>query len=241
MPVKYRCVLLMTDRTDLADPAKAFASALFDLRHASRHARDEKTFPAAAAAAVSGGDVDVLLNFLAPMIVPSRVLEGVRREAINFHPATPDWPGIGSASYALYRGDAEFGVTAHRMTATIDGGEIVRVMRFPVEREDTCETLFDRALGHSVGVFRDVCEELARNGRLQPSGDRWARPAITRREFERWMLLSPDDAREEVARKVRALKHSRLPGPFFLIDGARVPVDPVSLEPAAQVGRKTHE
>jgi methionyl-tRNA formyltransferase len=173
------------------------------------------------------------------MIVPSRVLAGVTREAVNFHPATPDWPGIGSASYALYRGDAEFGVTAHRMTATIDGGEIVRVARFPVERGDTCETLFDRALVRSVGVFRDVCEELAASGSLQPSGDRWARPAITRKEFERWMLLSPQDSREEVARKLRALKHSRLPGPFFVIGGERVPVDPVSLGPASHAGRKT--
>jgi methionyl-tRNA formyltransferase len=238
MPVKYRCVLLATDRADLAGPAEAVASALFDVVHASRHARQETAFPAAAVDAVGRGDVDVLLNFLAPMIVPSRVLDGVRREAINFHPATPDWPGIGSASYALYRGDAEFGVTAHRMTATIDGGEIVRVARFPVERGDTCESLFDRALRRSVSVFRDVCEDLARNGGLRPSGDRWARPAITRREFERWMLLSPADSREEVARKVRALKHSRLPGPFFLIDGELVPVDPASLAPAAQIGRK---
>lgn len=88
-------------------------------------------------------------------------------------------------------------------------------------------------------MFKDVCEELARNGGLRPSGDRWARPAITRKEFERWMLLSPEDSREEVARKVRAVKHSRLPGPFFLIGGERVPVDHVSLAPAAQIGRKS--
>ncbi len=240
MPVKYRCVLLMTDQAYFADPAEAVALALFDVRHVSRHARQERAFPAAAAEAVARGDVDVLLNFLAPMIVPARVLDGIRREAINFHPATPDWPGLGSASYALHRGDAEFGVTAHRMTAAIYDGEIVRVMRFPIEREDTCESLSNRARGHSVGVFRDVCEELARSGRLQPSGDRWARPAITRREFEHWMLLSPEDSRDEVARKVRALRHSRLPGPFFLIDGARVQVDPVSLGPAMEAGPKTH-
>jgi methionyl-tRNA formyltransferase len=239
MMAKYHCVLLMTDRADLAGPAEAVASALFDVRHVSRHARDEKTFPAAAAAAVSGGDVDVLLNFLAPMIVPAPVLAGVTREAINIHPAPPDWPGIGSASYALYRGDADFGVTAHRMTSAIDGGEIVRVARFPVERDDTCESLFDRALRLSLGVFREVCGDLARDGALPPSGDRWARPAITRGEFERWMLLSPDDPRDEVARKVRALKHSRLPGPFFVIDGERVPVDEARLAPAAQIGRKT--
>lgn len=234
MPARYRCVLLMTDRADVADQAEACAAERFDVVHASRHARSERAFPPAALGAMRGGDVDLLLNFLAPMIVPTPALEFARRAAINIHPAPPDWPGLGSASYALYRGDAEFGVTAHRMTATIDGGEIVRVLKFPIDPADTCESLNDRALRHSADVFRDVCDELARNGTVAASGDRWARPAITRREFERWMTLSPEDSREEVARKVRALSHPRLPGPFFLIDGVQVPVDPVTLEPAAR-------
>jgi len=232
MSARYRGVLLMTDRADIADPAEAWASARFDIRHASRHARSERTFPAAATDAVRGGDIDVLLNFLAPMIVPTAVLDRIRCAAINIHPAPPDWPGIGSASYALYRGDATFGVTAHRMTAAIDGGEIVRVLRFPIEASDTCDSINDRALRRSLDVFRDVCDELAETGAVAASGDRWARPAITRREFEAWMTLSPRDSRDEVARKVRALKHPRLPGPFFLIDGVKVPVDHATLGPA---------
>ena len=233
MSTRYRCVLLMTDRADVADQAGACAVERFDVVHASRHAREERAFPPAAVAAMRGGDVDVLLNFLAPMIVPTYVLDLARRAAINIHPAPPDWPGIGSASYALYRGDVEFGVTAHRMTATIDGGEIVRVLRFPIEADDTCDSVSDRALRRSVEVFRDVCDEMARTGAVAASGDRWTRPAITRREFERWMTLSPGDSRDEVARKVRALRHPRLPGPFFLIDGVKVPVDHATLEPAA--------
>lgn len=225
MTAKLSCVLLLTDRAELADAAEAAASALFDVRYVSRHARGETVFPAAAAATIAAGGIDVLLNYLAPMIVPAAVLNAVRCEAINFHPAPPAWPGIGSASYALYRGDDTFGATVHRMTARIDAGDIVKVLRFPVRADDTCESLFGRGLASTLTLFHDVCGELARTGRLAPSGDRWERPAVTRAEFERWMTLSPADPPDEIARKVRALRHPRLPGPFFEVDGVRVPVE----------------
>jgi methionyl-tRNA formyltransferase len=219
MTRRLACVLLLSDHAHLAGPAESFARDRFDVRHVSRHARSEREFPPAVAELVGGGKVDVLLNYLAPMIVPGRVLRAVRREAINFHPAPPAWPGIGSASYALYHGDATFGATAHRMTTKIDAGEIVRVIRFPVHPDDSCDTLFERALASTLTLFYDVCDELARNRRLVPTGDRWARDAITRAEFERWMTLSPNDPPDEIARKVRALRHPRFPGPFFEIDG----------------------
>ena len=221
----YTCVLLTSDHLDLAGPAEQLARAKFNVCHVSGHARHEREFPTEAAKAIATGNVDVLLNFLAPMIVPDVVLRSVRRDAINFHPAPPAWPGIGSASYALYHGDATFGATAHRMTTTIDGGEIVRVATFSVEPDDTCATLSERALRTSLRLFHDVCDELSRTGHVLGSGDRWGRRAITRAEFERWMTLSVSDPQDEIARKVRALAHPRFPGPFFEIDGIRVEVD----------------
>ena len=225
MRKRFRCVLLTSDRPDLAGPAEECARANFDVCHVSGHSREERRFPPAAAEAVACENVDILLNYLAPMIVPGPVLRGVLREAINFHPAPPAWPGIGSASYALYRGDEMFGATAHRMTTTVDGGEIVRVVRFPILPDDSCAKLSDRALISTLVLFRDVCDELSRTGYVAASGDRWERAAITRAEFERWMTLSASDSPDEVARKVRALWHPRFPGPFFEIDGVRVAVD----------------
>lgn len=217
----------MSDRGDLANAAEAHARTCFDVRHVSRHARNERRVPDRAASVLGSGEIDFLLNYLAPMIVPRRLLDWARRDAINFHPAPPAWPGIGSASYALYRGDHEFGATAHRMTEQIDAGEIVDVVTFPIDSKDGCDALFERALQATLPLFRRVCDALARHGAIDASGDRWARPAIGRAEFERWMTLSPHDPPDEIARKVRALKHPRFPGPFFEIDGVRVPVEAV--------------
>ena len=224
MPKRYSCVLLMTDRSDLADAAEAFARERFDVRYTSRHSRNERKFPQEAASAIAQGSVDLLLNYLAPMYVPKVVLQAIQREAINFHPAPPAWPGIGSASYALYRGDPTFGATAHRMTTTIDGGEIVGVAQFSVCSEDTCESLFSRALRATLDLFFEVCQELTLDGHAVPTGDHWERAAVTRAEFERWMTLAPTDSPDQIARKMRALKHPRFPGPFFEINGVRMEV-----------------
>ena len=224
MAHRYRCVLLTSDQLDLAGPVEDFARSKFDVCHVSAHSRQERRFPPAAAEAVAGGDVDILLNYLAPMIVPGPVLRGVHREAINFHPGPPAWPGIGSASYALYRGDETFGATAHRMTTTVDGGEIVRVVRFPVLPDDTCGTLCDRAREFTLELFYEVSGELSRFGQIATSGDSWERSAVTRAEFERWMTLSVSDTPDEIAKKVRALAHPRFPGPFFEVGGVRMAV-----------------
>ena len=216
-----RCVLLTTDAPRLAEASERLVRRLFDVVHCSRHARSERVVPSEAREAAQG--CDVLLNYLSPMILPAPMLAGVAVEAINIHPAPPDWPGVGSASYALFHGDREFGVTAHRMTAQIDAGAIVRVDRFPIYPDETCESLHARALQRTYPLFIWVCETLAREGRLYPSGQGWARPAITRAEFDAWMTLSVFDSADDIQKKVRALQHSRFPGPFVVDHGRRVP------------------
>jgi methionyl-tRNA formyltransferase len=153
--------------------------------------------------------------------VPERILQSIKRSAINFHPAPPDWPGIGSASYALYEGDETFGVTAHVMTAKVDSGPIVRSLRFPIVPEDDCESLWNRALNFSLFLFYDVLAHVARVGDAQPTGEAWRRSAIRRADFEKWMRIVPSDSPEEVRRKVRALSHSRLPGPYVEVAGMK--------------------
>ena len=183
---------------------------------------------ALATAPAGAQTVDFLFNYLSPIILPPGVLGALRRASVNFHPAPPEWPGVGSASYALYAGDAAFGATAHLMTEKPDAGAILRVRRFPVAPDDTCERLFDRALAETLVLFKELLPEIARTGQPVPNGEAWARKAITRAQFERWMTLPPDAPPEEVRRKVRALRHSRFPGPFVELAGVRfaLPPDP---------------
>ena len=218
---KFSCILLTSDREHLSSAAETFARKLFDVKHVSRYPRDAKHLAAEVTDLTRGGEIDFLFNYLSPVIVPERILQSIKRAAVNFHPAPPEWPGIGSASYALFEGDETFGVTAHLMTSKVDSGPIARTLRFPIVPDDDCESLFQRALNFSLFLFYDVLATVAQTGTASANDERWKRDAIRRAEFEKWMRISPSDSAEDVRRKVRALHHSTLPGPYVEVAGMR--------------------
>lgn len=227
---KLTCTLLLSDHARLAEAAETFARVAFDVCYTVRRSRWDNQLDADMEAALEKG-ADCLLNLLCPVILPKRLLAKVRGPAVNFHPAPPEWPGIGSPSLALYHDERTFGATVHLMLGKVDSGAILKVSRFPVFPSDTCESLFTRALDHSLFLFYEVAAEIAAGKTPMPCGETWKRPALTRRQFERWMTLQPDATADEVRRKIRALRHSKFPGPFVEVGGYRFELPPGSPDP----------
>lgn len=161
---------------------------------------------------------DILISFLNDHILPPECL---RRPNVNFHPAPPQYPGRGGASYALYDGADSYGATAHIMAAAVDAGPILRTRQFPIERADTCETVFAKAEDACLSLLAEVLWYYNAIGVLpEPCGEAWSGPARTRKQFERWLILDPADP-ESFARKIKAARHSKFPGPYVEHHGFR--------------------
>jgi methionyl-tRNA formyltransferase len=215
------CALLTCEREGLAGPAIAFASRHFDLRICAQYPDPtSRGIPGELEELAMSGQIEYLFSFLSPVVVPELILNRVRM-AVNFHPAPPRWPGIGAPCYALYHGDEFFGVTAHLMEPTVDTGTILRVDRFPVLSTDSQASLLERAQYRALSLYYDVLAKLAQHESIEPSGDRWERTPLTRKQFERWLTLSTTDTVEEVAAKIRSGTHPRLPGPILQFHGYR--------------------
>src|SRR4030066_251191 len=73
---------------------------------------------------------DYIISYLSRWVVPEFLLSRVRKAAINFHPASPAYPGIGCNNFALYEDAKEYGVTCHHMASKGDTGAIIAVKRF---------------------------------------------------------------------------------------------------------------
>lgn len=167
--------LLLSDHP-ICDRAEEFASRCLSLVQVQRHARDAKVLRDRLVPA------DVLLNFLSAPKVPSGEREKFG-EAINFHPAPPEYPGVGSASLAIYDQRTEHGVTAHLMEDQFDTGLILAVRRFPIQQRGYV-ALWNRSLDECLKLFQDVVRDVSR-GVVPVSEERWARRAYTRKEFEK--------------------------------------------------------
>lgn len=181
------------------------------------------TWPAAA----SEWQGDYVVSYLSRWIVRPPVLQRAGAAAINFHPASPDYPGIGCNNFALYDDADEYGVTCHHMDATVDTGPIVAVYRFPVFAADDVASLLGRTHDALLTLFFEVMGGLARGEALPESDERWTRRPYTRREFDALFEIRADMDDAEVARRVRAVSFGPYQ-PYTVVHGRKFVYDPAA-------------
>jgi len=147
---------------------------------------------------------DLIVSYCSRWIVPQQLLKRASLAAINFHPAPPEYPGIGGLNWALYNYVASFGVTCHHMVPKVDAGPIIEVRRFPIFRCDDVESLLRRTHLHLELLGLEVLDRIANNEALPSSPESWCPRAGSRRELNELANISCDMSPEEIARRVRA-------------------------------------
>jgi methionyl-tRNA formyltransferase len=166
---------------------------------------------------------DVLISFLSPWIVMAEELDRFAT-AINFHPASTDYPGSGCYNFALYDEVADYGATCHHMLAKVDTGAIILERRFPVDAEESVETLKLKTMDTMLAMFREIAELIRAGTPLPEAGVHWTRKPYTFREMEALKVIDHDMSEREVARRLRATVYPGFPGPVMrLPDGSTRP------------------
>lgn len=157
------------------------------------------------------GDEDTILSFRSPWIVPAHALTHAER-AINFHPGTRDYAGIGCYNFALYEGARRYGAVAHEMLPKVDTGPIIEERTFLVTERDTVATLKARTMIVMLALFQDICGKIWSGEPLSTSEDGWSRKPFTRTEFEQLRVVTPNMDEREVTRRKRAVTYPGFPG-----------------------------
>lgn len=165
-------------------------------------------------------DGDYILSYLSRWVVPAYLIMRARKASINFHPAPPEYPGIGCNNFALYENAKEYGVTCHHMAPKVDTGKIIAVRRFPVSPQEGVAELLERTYEHQIALFLQIVGQLAEGKDLPRSNERWARQPYTREEFNALFLITPGMSKEEIARRIRAVSYQHWQ-PYVELHGYR--------------------
>jgi methionyl-tRNA formyltransferase len=106
--------------------------------------------------------VDVIINIHSVVVLPQDVREAALTGAFNLHPGPlPSYAGLNTASWAIYRGATQFGVTLHRMTEKIDAGPIVDQTSFPILPNDTGLILNGRCWNRGMLLLERFLQRLS--------------------------------------------------------------------------------
>ena len=168
---------------------------------------------------------DTIISYLSRWVVPEELLSRAKKAAINFHPASPEYPGIGCNNFALYENAKEYGATCHHMATKVDTGRIIAVKRFPVYPEDDVTALLKRTYENQIALFFEIAQMIADGKELPVSSEKWTRPPFTRKQFNELFVIKPDMSKEEITRRVRAVSYGQYQ-PYVEIEGFRFEYKP---------------
>ena len=147
---------------------------------------------------------DLLISYLAQWIIPNRLLANADLAAINLHPGSPEYPGIGCTNFAIYNGENEFGITCHHMLSKVDSGSLIAVRRFPVFEKDTVYSITQRSYVEILHLFFELISGLLQGKNLPESKETWTRKPYKRKDLDELCELREGMTDEEIQRRIKA-------------------------------------
>jgi UDP-4-amino-4-deoxy-L-arabinose formyltransferase/UDP-glucuronic acid dehydrogenase (UDP-4-keto-hexauronic acid decarboxylating) len=160
--------------------------------------------------------VDLLLNAHSLFVVHDAVLAAPSIGAFNLHPGPlPRYAGLNCPSWAICRGEREYGVTVHRMAPRIDAGTIAYQATFPIDEDETGLTLGTKCIRAGVPLML----QLAQTARQDPSAIPALPQDLSRRQYfgrdiPRGGLLDWSEPAHKVLAFVRAFDFYPFPSPW---------------------------
>lgn len=114
---------------------------------------------------------DLIVSILWPRRIQDEVL-ALCKDCINFHPSLlPRHRGSLTQFWAIFDGDAESGVTCHRMVHEFDAGRILHQVAAPLAPDETAISLSRKIATAAERCFEHVLGLFLREG--LPEGDDW--------------------------------------------------------------------
>src|SRR5215207_9012629 len=121
---------------------------------------------------------DLIISGGFPWRIPADVITLPRLGAINFHDALlPRHRGPNAVGWAFRMGDAETGMTIHRLSSEFDTGPILAQVRIPISDADDFSTLDPQFDAHMPWLLRLALERIARGDEGEPQDESQATEA----------------------------------------------------------------
>ncbi|MDA9793938.1 formyltransferase family protein [Candidatus Pelagibacter sp.] len=158
--------------------------------------------------------VDYIFCFRSLYILKKSLLRKVKKFAINFHPGTPNYRGIGCLNFALYENSTTYGSTAHIIDEKIDNGKILDIKKFKIQKNDNVKTLlekthkamFDQAINliKKIQDNNDYLETLLK----KEKNIKWSKKIYKRKRLNQMRKITMGISASELKKRIRAFSYN---------------------------------
>jgi methionyl-tRNA formyltransferase len=145
-----------------------------------------------------------IFSYLSPWIIPGSLLNRASKGAINWHPGSLDYPGIGCTNFAIYNNSKEFGITCHYMNEKVDTGNIIEVKMFSILNNDTVYSITQKCYSLILTSYYSILEKINQNIKITLSGESWHRKPYTRKELDALCEITSKMHKDEMDKRIKA-------------------------------------
>lgn len=163
---------------------------------------------------------DYVISYLSPWIIPESILNSAKKAAINWHPGSPEYPGIGCTNFAIYNEEKKYGITCHFMNPKVDTGEIIEVRRFSILDNDTVYSITQKSYTHILTSYYSILEKISNNIEIKSSGENWKRKPFTRKELDDLCIIDQNMDLAEIDKRIKATTFDK-PWAYTLVNGRK--------------------
>lgn len=171
-------------------------------------------------------NVDIVISFLYWKLVKRPLLDLPRIGALNVHPCPlPEFRGFAPYTFGILENYPHWGVSIHFMDEKLDTGDVVQVRRFEIDlSHETAFSLARRSQEQALLLFQEVVDSLLCGKELPRIPQRSAGRTFTKKDFERFRRIQPDDSWEQIERKIRAYWSPPHEGAVVTVNGRELTV-----------------
>lgn len=165
---------------------------------------------------LGGLKVDWLLSIANLNVIPATIL-ALADQAVNFHDGPlPRYAGLNAPVWAILNGEAQHGITWHRMVAGVDEGAILEQRLFDIAESETALTLNTKCFAAAIDSFPAVLTALENNA-PGVAQDLSRRSTYTRADRPNAAArLDFNQTAAQVSALVRSLDHGSYPNPLAI-------------------------
>lgn len=155
---------------------------------------------------------DYIFCFRSFYILKKKHINKTKFAAINFHPGTPEYRGIGCINFALYNNEKFYGSTAHLINERIDNGKILDVKKFQIKKKDNLNICLNKTYRLMIKQAFFILKLLKKNSNnlekliLKNNKLKWSKKLYKKKDLEKLYLIKKQANQEEIKRVIRATR-----------------------------------
>ena len=155
-------------------------------------------------------------------ILPEHIIDLVEGNAFNLHLAPlPAYQGNFTYAHAILNGEAQYGVTLHYMTASVDKGDYIFMPMFDIEDKDTAFSLYTKSIQLGYEIFTKFVQLIESGEHIPRHRMEGEECFYSRRSVDSLRKICNPLEQIEIDRKSRAFYFPPFEGAFIETDSGK--------------------